>query len=1098
MTETSNTAATAVEKPVPHRPVRIITGCAAYDGHDASIHAVNRALRETPNVAASTELIYVGFNRKVCELVQAAVEEGCDCVAVSSYNGGHNHFFPALVRNIKEAGGNSVVVGGGGGTILPADEELIEKAGAHVYGQKWTLENLAKDVILRCVENCDESRSETEIVSAAISGAKWALGLILNAAEESCWLEANGGASTPRGLKCESLMSAYLAAAKSYNKQGKLIAVTGDGGAGKSTLTDEIAGLFSQDQPSGTRRNLAILSIDPTTNRGGNISALLGDRIRMTNIYKPNVFMRSVATRIVYGNFPPSLSKMLSILRAGYFDLVIFETPGTGQVGLDFAPYKPDLLFYVKTKEFGSVHIQLEKDQLLLEADAIILNKIDREGSKALCDQLQVLLAHASVCNPNQKLFPTVTKLANNPATVDMYTWMCKRLSFETIYKFTGVDPFSTLKFTSLVPHSRRSYLGLVVDAVRKYDTYTANQVKLCRTSGLAACDSYCQQLMAGWEQTWEKITCNKTLYYTSFNGLKIPKIAIPDRDDTAGMLQFLLEEGLPGCFPYINGVFPLRQESALQTTRQFAGLRLAEHTNERFHFLSQGVPCPRLSTAFDGITLYGDDCDTDAGSIGKIGEGGVSISTLDDMKILYSGFDFEKISTSMTINGPAAIILAMYFNTACDYMIEKYKKQHPEEVSVVDPTLPGPGSLRATDIHPEYGLLCSKVQEIRDCTYCMLRGTIQADILKEMQAQNECIFQEDFAVKLMGDVQEFFIKKHVQKFYSISISGYHIGEAGATPVQELAYSLSNGFTYLENFLGRGMGVNDVAPNFSFFLRNSHELEWLVSGPVCRKIWAVALRDIYHGNERSQAFKYHTQTSGRALQIPEWESLNPVRQTFHALMALMNNTNSLHVDSADEPLTTPSAKYVRQATMIPNFLTVEAELLRAENLFSGSYAHRTIRKGLQEQILKELEAIDQEGGVGPATELGYHRNCIATASCQYEYDISRGKRPIIGRNVCVLDSATLSDFGGGTDASAGTGLHVVRPEQTDWDKQIARTNAFRARNSTVAPAWLAHLRTAASSGANVFEVLLDTVRYASLGQISAALREVGGSFRQMV
>jgi methylmalonyl-CoA mutase len=432
-----------------------------------------------------------------------------------------------------------------------------------------------------------------------------------------------------------------------------------------------------------------------------------------------------------------------------------------------------------------------------------------------------------------------------------------------------------------------------------------------------------------------------------------------------------------------------------------------------------------------------------------------------------------------------------MYFNVAVDYMVAEYCREHQAEVdnsALPRPALPQDLAAGPTAIHPEYRLPLGTVKKIRDCTFKILRGTVQADILKEIQAQNECVFQEDFAVKLMGDVQEFFIRNGIQKFYSISISGYHIGEAGATPVQELSFVLSNGLTYLENFLGRGMAINDVAPNFSFFLRNSHELEWLAAGPVCRKIWAIAIKEIYRGDPRSQMFKFHTQTSGRALQIPEWDTLNPPRQTLHALVGLLNNTNSLHVDSADEPITTPSEKYVRQSTMIPNFLTFEAEIMKAENLLSGSHSHRAIRASLQEAILAEMERIDAEGGVGPATEVGYHRNLIATESCKYEFDIATGKRPIIGRNVCVAEA--------GKAATAKVSL--TRPSEEDWQKQIARIQAFKGRNQAVLAPWLAQLKAVASQGGNVFEELINTTRYATLGQITTLLKQVGGSFRQMI
>ena len=1221
------------------RPTRILTAVAAYDGHDASILAINRSLREC---GYPVEVIYMGYNKKVGEIVKAAVEEGVDCVAVSSYNGGHNYFFPALVNALRKAGSHAIVVGGGGGTIGEDDERLIEDSGvAKIYGIEWSLDGLAKDVVERA-RAVRQKVSLEKVLENASKGERSALSQLINCAELLALMKgrkktrspiykelrtsietftnpataSTGGKGDRKGAGAGKRGKAgYDRAgrdAKSKAKsgadgKGKVVFITGDGGAGKSTITDEIARHFTMDfgdlDPTGSSRSgtrnretkaamdpgipkrCAILSIDPTTVNSGEFTALLGDRIRMNNIYSPPIFMRSLATRVPYGNFPEALEDIIAIFRAAGYDLIIVETPGTGQAGLDVQHYHPDRTIYVKTKEFGSVQVQLQKDQLLKEADIIVLNKIDREGSHTVFEQIESILSHSdliqrtrkgktsgedltagegltsgkdptsgeggkggkgkksvlappSVTDPakgtgtgptKQRAFATLAKLANDPGTVDLYVHLMTELGMPS-RKFvsSGTNALETVNYTGLVPHHRRNYLGRIVEAVRKYDRWAEGQIELISQGRMADLDQYCREILSTWQDRWQMMTVERAkefcttceLEYVSYNGIRIPKVSFPDPKNAVESLRFLLMEGLPGDFPYVNGVFPMRRESGMETTRQFAGLRLAEHTNERFHFLSHGVPNPRLSTAFDGITLYGDDSDSDPGSVGKIGEGGVSVDTLEDMKILYSGFDFRDISTSMTINGPAPIILAMYFNVACDWMIEQYRKEHPKEVrepgkrmsGAREKQMSGAGGKRSTDgegtlgrsgkdamnlplpgtlgpnaINPEYGIKQRTVEKIRNETYALLRGTVQADILKEIQAQNECIFQADFAIKLMGDVQQFFVDKGVRKFYSISISGYHIGEAGATPVQEMAYTISNGFTYAENFMGRGMDIDEVSPNFSFFFRNSHEIEWLATGPVMRKIWAIAMRDVYKANERSQMFKFHTQTSGRALQVPEWDTLNPVRQTVHALIALLCNTNSLHVDSADEPLTTPGPKYVRQATMIPNYLTFEAEILKAQNLLSGSYAMRDIQKAVQEAVLSEMERIDQEGGVGPATEVSYQRSNIAAASCDYEHEIFSGKRPIIGRNVLRLEME-------GTEHP----VELMRPTQEDWDIQIKRTRTFRKRNAKVAPAYLDRLRQVAEAEGNVFEELLHTVRYASLGQISEVLKDVGGRYSQQI
>jgi methylmalonyl-CoA mutase len=538
--------------------------------------------------------------------------------------------------------------------------------------------------------------------------------------------------------------------------------------------------------------------------------------------------------------------------------------------------------------------------------------------------------------------------------------------------------------------------------------------------------------------------------------------------------LRFLLEEGLPGQFPFATGIYPYRPVSAGETTRQFAGLHGPEETNRRLHFLARGVARPRLSIAFDGITLYGADSDEDPGSIGKIGEGGVSIDTWEDMKLVLSDFHIPDISTSMTINGPAPVILAMYFVAAQEIELERAEREMGAPLAEGERE-----ALRRRILHA-------------------LRGTVQADILKEVQAQNESIFQPDFAIRLLGDVQEWFISNGVKKFYSLSISGYHIGEAGASPVQELAFTLANGFTYIENFRARGMAVNAFAPSLSFFFKVSHEAEWLAYGAVCRKIWSIALRDVYGADERSQMLKFHTQTSGRALQAEEWDTLNPVRLTYHALLGLLANANSLHVDSADEPMTTPGEKWVRQATMIPNFLREEAEGFVIQNLLSGSYAFRALMREVQAQILEEFDRIDQLGGVGPATERGYQRRCIAENSARYERERRRKTeehqrqplRRIIGYNVFELPDGHPDKY--------PPVAEVVRPGPADWERQLARVRDFKERHLEDAPVYLARLKQVALNGENVFGELLETVRHATLGQITRTLAEVGGRYRKMV
>jgi isobutyryl-CoA mutase len=633
-----------------------------------------------------------------------------------------------------------------------------------------------------------------------------------------------------------------------------------------------------------------------------------------------------------------------------------------------------------------------------------------------------------------------------------------------------------------LVPHRRRTYLAEIADRIRAYDRWTDDQLRMVREDprDLARLDPVCARMLEEWPEEWRRFSLQAAVRMgidpdaETPNGLRLPRVALPDPEDRAGSLRFLLEEGLPGRFPFATGIHPYRPVSAGETTRQFAGLRGPEETNRRLHLLARGVARPRLSIAFDGITLYGADSDEDPGSIGKIGEGGVSIDSWEDMRLVLKGFSIPEISTSMTINGPAPTVLAMYFVAAGEIELERAEL---EKGSPLD------GEER---------------EEIFSRTLRTLRGTVQADILKEVQAQNESIFQPDFAIRLLGDVQEWFIAHEVRKFYSLSVSGYHIGEAGASPVRELAFTLANGFTYVENFLARGMAINAFAPSLSFFFKVSHEAEWLAYGAVCRKIWAIAMRDVYGADEKSQQFKFHTQTSGRALQAEEWDTLNPVRLTYHALLGLLANSNSLHVDSADEPMTTPGEKWVRQATMIQNYLREEAEGFLIQNLLSGSYAFRTLMREVQERVLDEFDRLDQLGGVGPATEQGYQRRCIAENSAGYERERRRGRvddphpprRRIIGYNVFELPDGHPDKY--------PPVAEVIRPAPADRERQLARVRDFKERHREDAPLYLARLKQVALQGGNVFGELLETVRHATLGQITATLAEVGGRYRKMV
>jgi methylmalonyl-CoA mutase len=1045
---------------LPDRPLRILTAVAAYDGHDASVLALNRALL---TCGIPVEVVYLGFNMTGDRISTAALQEGVDAVAVSSYNGGHLQFFPHLLALLSEKGmGEIPVFGGGGGTILPEDAETLEAAGVEkIYGPGWPLEDIAADITGRIASVKTKAR--------AMNGpGGWGeeppsparLTRLLSIAEQE-------------GVSFSETVEEQLK--QKLNSSARVAAIAGDGGSGKSTLIDELVLRFLDTFPD---KKIAVLANDPTTGNKGSTSAFLADRVRMNNIYHDRVWMRSVATGSVYAPLSPALPRMIGLFRTAGFDFILVETPGTGQTGLDLETLRADLLLYLKTREYGG-GMQLQKDQLLRDADLVILNKADLEGAEAAFGEIKGFLRELG---KEDSLFPATAKTSRDPGLDNLFAELCIRVGCPAPESRKVNDIFSYAKQNVLVPHRRRSYLAEITDRVRSYDKWATGQVRMIRENPVdtGRLDPVCARMLEEWPEQWRKTSALASErtglepVAETPNGLRLPRVALPDPEDRAEALRFLLEEGLPGRFPFATGIYPYRPLSAGETTRQFAGLRGPEETNRRLHFLARGVARPRLSIAFDGITLYGADSDDDPGSIGKIGEGGVAIDTWEDMRLVLEGFDIRDISTSMTINGPAPVILAMYFVAAQELELERREREAGAPLSA------------------------EERRAVSERTLRNLRGTVQADILKEVQAQNESIFQPDFAIRLLGDIQKWFVENNVEKFYSLSISGYHIGEAGASPVRELAFTLANGFTYVENFRARGMAVKDFVPSLSFFFKVSHEAEWLAYGAVCRRIWAIAMRDVYGADEGCQRLKFHTQTSGRALQAEEWDTLNPVRLTYHALLGLLANANSLHVDSADEPMTTPGEKWVRQATMIPNYLREEAEGFVIQNLLSGSYAFRTLMREVQAQVLEEFDRIDQLGGVGPATERGYQRRCIAENSAAYERQRRRTtgeypEKPL--RRIIGYNSFELPD---GHPDKYPPVAEVVRPGPEDWERQIARVRDFRERHRQEAPLCLERLKQTALRGENVFGELLETVRHATLGQITRTLAEVGGRYRKMV
>jgi methylmalonyl-CoA mutase len=951
------------------------------------------------------------------------------------------------------------VFGGGGGTILPADAAALEAAGVErIYGPGWPLDAIAEDLTGRVVARAHRSLPVPDPDAwkgESPPGAE--LSRLLTLAEGGAFDPLRGGL------------------ARDDTGSTRVVAVAGDGGSGKSTLIDELVSRFLAAFPE---RRIAILANDPTTATGRAATAFLADRVRMNHIYDERVWLRSVATGSPYAPLCPALGGMIRVLCAARFDLVVVETPGTGQAGIDLGPLRPGAVICVKTREYGS-GLQLQKEQLLRDADLVVLNKADLEGSETAFGELHGVLAGMG---KGEALFPTIAKTTRDPGLDRLFASLCERLGWPAPQAPEPTDIFCYAKKNVLVPHRRRAYLAEIAEKVRAYDRWTAEQLRLVRQhpDDATGLDPVCARLLAQWPGEWEALSLQAARsigmepIVETPNGLRLPRVALPDPADRAESLRFLLEEGLPGQFPYATGIFPYRPVSAGETTRQFAGLRGPEETNRRLHLLARGVARPRLSIAFDGITLYGADSDEDPGSIGKIGEGGVAIDSWEDMRLVLAGFDIPDISTSMTINGPAPIILAMYFVACQEIEVERAERLKGAPLG-----------------EAEREAVCCR-------TLRALRGTVQADILKEVQAQNESIFQPDFAIRLLGDVQEWFIANGVRSFYSLSISGYHIGEAGASPVQELAFTLANGFTYVENFLSRGMGINDFAPSLSFFFKVSHEAEWLAYGAVCRRIWAIALRDVYGADERSQRLKFHTQTSGRALQAEEWDTLNPIRLTYHALLGMLANTNSLHVDSADEPMTTPAERWVRQATMIQNYLREEAEGFVIQNLLSGSYAFRAILREVQDRVLEEFDRLDQLGGVGPATEQGYQRRAIAENSARYERERRRSGGADAGEPLRRIIGYNVHELPDGHPDKYPAVAEVVRPDPADWERQLGRVRDFRLRHREDAPVYLARLRGVALAGGNVFAELLETVRHATLGEITRTLAEVGGRYRKMV
>jgi len=1068
----------------PKHKVRFVTAASLFDGHDASINIMRRILQST-----GAEVIHLGHNRSVEEIVTAALQEDVQGIAVSSYQGGHVEYFKYMVDLLRQRGGEGIkVFGGGGGVIVPEEiRELHAYGVAHIYsvedGRRMGLQGMINDMVAQCDVDLSKSAPDLKAVAA---GDRRVLSRLITALE-------NG--AVPDKLKSQLLQDG--AAAKVPT-----LGITGTGGSGKSSLTDELIRRLRLDQDD--KLKIAVVAVDPSRKRTG--GALLGDRIRMNAINHPNIFMRSLATRDTGSEISAALPEVVAACKLAGFDLVVVETSGIGQGDAAIVPHV-DASLYVMTPEFGAAS-QLEKIDMLDFADFVAINKFDRKGAEdAFRDvrkQVQRNRELFTVPVDEMPVFGTMAARFNDDGVTALYQALLPKLVSLGLKAAPGRLPKVSVRQSSrgraIVPAERVRYLADIADSVRGYHRHTAEQATVARERqslrtakalfegcGKEAAqfdeliawkdgqlDPRAKKLLEMWpamqrayagDEYVVKIRDREVrtgLVYESLSGTKIRKVVLPKFEDEGETLRFLMKENVPGSFPYTAGVFAFKRENE-DPTRMFAGEGDAFRTNRRFKKVSEGMPAHRLSTAFDSVTLYGCDPDLRPDIYGKVGNSGVSIATLEDMKVLYSGFDLvcPTTSVSMTINGPAPVILAMFFNTALDQQLDRFRADNKRE-----PTE-------------------DEADKIREWALSNVRGTVQADILKEDQGQNTCIFSTEFALKMMGDIQEYFVHHDVKNFYSVSISGYHIAEAGANPISQLAFTLANGFTYVETYLARGMHVDDFAPNLSFFFSNGMDPEYSVIGRVARRIWAVAMKHRYGANERSQKLKYHVQTSGRSLHAQEM-AFNDIRTTLQALIAIYDNCNSLHTNAYDEAITTPTEESVRRAMAIQLVINREWGLAKNENPNQGAFVIDELTDLVEEAVLKEFEAISSRGGVLGAMETGYQRGKIQEESLYYEHRKHDGSYPIIGVNTF------RNPHGDGVPEK----VELARSTEEEKQSQLTRLADFQSRHAAEAAPMLARLKRTVIENGNVFAVLVDAVRVCSLGQITQALFEVGGQYRR--
>ena len=1080
-----NPARQDVDPGTERKWIRFVTAASLFDGHDAAINIMRRILQ-----SSGAEVIHLAHNRSVQDIVEAAVQEDADAIAISSYQGGHIEYFKYLVDKLRELDASHIkIFGGGGGVIVPEEiEELHEYGVTRIYspadGQTIGLQGMIDDMLQKCSEGM--RRPEAPKLPDLKDGNRAILTRAITAIENKQYSETE---LDQLGTLAEDA------------PQTPILGITGTGGAGKSSSTDEIISRFRQD--SGDSLNIAVLAIDPTRKKTG--GALLGDRIRMNSIGHSNIFMRSIATRNAKIEIPENLSEIIQAFKVSGFDLIIIETPGIGQGDAGIVPFV-DTSLYVMTPEFGAAS-QLEKIDMLDYADVFAINKFDRKGSedalRDVCKQVQRNREAFAQAPESMPVFGTIASKFNDDGITALYQALLAQLRKHGLADYQSrIEQVSTRissQRTLIIPPSQQRYLAEIAELIRDYHDQVQAQARLARerqqlraskamleansqdSSNLdalieekrEALDERARRLLDSWPQLKQDYSGDEyivkvrdreirtELNRTSLSGSKIPRVSLPGFEDHGDLLKWLLLENVPGRFPFTAGVFQFKRDSE-DPTRMFAGEGDAFRTNERFKQLSEHAEAKRLSTAFDSVTLYGFDPALQPDIYGKVGNSGVSISTLDDMKVLYGGFDLcdPDTSVSMTINGPAPTILAMYMNAAIDQQIERFETETGKQPSA-----------------EEY-------ERIKARTLNDVRGTVQADILKEDQGQNTCIFSTEFSLKLMGDIQEYFTENNVRNFYSVSISGYHIAEAGANPISQLAFTLANGFTFVEAYLARGMKVDDFAHNLSFFFSNGMDPEYTVLGRVARRIWATAMRFRYGANERSQKLKYHIQTSGRSLHAQEM-SFNDIRTTLQALIAVYDNCNSLHTNAYDEAVTTPTEESVRRAIAIQLIINKEWGLSLNENPNQGSFIIEELTELVEEAVLKEFESISERGGVLGAMETGYQRGKIQDESMYYEHRKHDGSLPLIGVNTFLNPQEEHV-------------LDIKLARSTDEEKQsqIKRLAEFKLRNAEHAGEALRRLRQAAIHDENVFSELMNAVRYCSLGQITDAFFEVGGQYRR--